>query len=82
MLKNIPEGVNKRLSSISSNEDIFNQEATLYQEALDESGHNYKLYFEPPLEAPQAKKEAGQETFSGSTPHGIHQCEQTWAMSS
>ena len=36
--KNIPEGVNKRLSSISSSEEMLNETSNLFQEALDKSG--------------------------------------------
>ena len=34
VIKNIPEGVNKRLSSISSNEEMFETAAPIYREAL------------------------------------------------
>ena len=47
IIKNIPEGINKRLSTISSNEDIFNQAAPTYQEALGKSGYAYKLKYNP-----------------------------------
>ena len=55
VLRNIPEGVNKRLSSISSNSEMFNEAAPLYQEALDKSGYDYKLHFNPQTETPSAK---------------------------
>ena len=42
ILKNIPKGVNKILSEISSDEEIFKKVAPQYQKALDESGHSYK----------------------------------------
>ena len=45
VLRNIPTGVNKRLSEISSNEEIFNNAAPIYQKALDESGHVFKLKY-------------------------------------
>ncbi|KAK3745373.1 hypothetical protein QZH41_001401 [Actinostola sp. cb2023] len=46
VLKNIPEGINKkRLSEISSNDTEFNKAVPVYQKALDESGHNYKLHY-------------------------------------
>ena len=48
VLKNIPEGVNRRLSSISSNEEIFNKATPIFQQALEKSGHSYKLKFNPP----------------------------------
>ena len=48
--KNIPAAVNRRLSSISSNEEMFNSAAPTYQEALKSSGYNYQLKFNPPPE--------------------------------
>ena len=47
ILKNIPQNVNKRLSSISSSEEIFNAAAPPYQKAIDKSGYDYKLQYEP-----------------------------------
>jgi hypothetical protein len=38
ILKSIPQGINKRLSEISSNKEVFNEAAPAYQQALDESG--------------------------------------------
>ena len=48
IIKNIPESVNRRLSEISSDETVFNEAATPYQEALYRSGYTYKLEFKPP----------------------------------
>ena len=48
VLENIPLGINKRLSRISANEEIFNNAAPPYQEALEKSGYNHQLKFEPP----------------------------------
>ena len=48
ILMNIPLSVNKRLSSISANEDVFNQACPIYQDALDKSGYDFKLKFNPP----------------------------------
>ena len=48
MINNIPFGVQKRLSALSSSEEIFNQTAPQYQEALERSGHQHKLKFEEP----------------------------------
>ena len=47
VLKNIPEGVNKRLSSISSSEEMFETAAPIYREALSKSGYDYQLKFDP-----------------------------------
>ena len=56
ILKNIPEGVNKRLSTNSSNQEIFEQAAPLFQAALDKSGYSYKLHFNPPKKTQNRKK--------------------------
>ncbi|XP_015756716.1 PREDICTED: zinc transporter 9-like [Acropora digitifera] len=41
--KNIPAGINKRLSSLSSDKASFDQAAPPYQKALNESGYHYTL---------------------------------------
>ena len=46
VLRNLPAGVNKRLSEISSNEDMFNKATPMYQKALDQSGHIFKLKYQ------------------------------------
>ena len=46
--KNIPAGINRRLSSLSSDKASFNQAVPPYQKALDESGYHYTLQYEPP----------------------------------
>ena len=43
VIDNIPVGINKRLSTISSNEAVFNSEIPIYQEALNKAGFSYKL---------------------------------------
>ena len=45
ILTNIPESINNRLSSISANENVFNEMRLPYQEALNKSGYNYQLKF-------------------------------------
>jgi hypothetical protein len=47
VLNNIPQGINQRLSAISSNETIFNNAAPAYQEAINKSGYSFKLRYEP-----------------------------------
>ena len=42
ILKNIPLAINKRLSSISSNENIFKQASPVYQKALQDSGYKHQ----------------------------------------
>ena len=48
VIKNIPKGINKRLSEISSSEEVFNKAAPVYQKALDANGYSYKLHYEKP----------------------------------
>ena len=47
LLKNIPQNINKRLTNISSNEQVFNEAIAPYQQALEESGYDFKLKFDP-----------------------------------
>ena len=48
ILKNIPEGIIKRLSEISSNKEVFDQAAPPYQKALNESGYAFSLHYLKP----------------------------------
>ena len=47
VINNITAGINKRLSRISSNEEVFKEKIPPYQDALKESGYDYKLNYEP-----------------------------------
>ena len=47
LLKNIPHNIIKRLTSISSNQKVFDDAIPPYQKALDESGYYYKLTHNP-----------------------------------
>ena len=44
--KNIPLAVQKRLSILSSNEDIFNESAPQYQEGLNKAGYTHELKYD------------------------------------
>ena len=55
ILRNIPKGVNRRLSMISATKDIFERAAPVYQAALEKSGYTYKLNFEENLAADMEK---------------------------
>ena len=46
IIKNLPKAINRRLSEISSNENLFNNHKNEYQDALQNSGHRTKLKFE------------------------------------
>ena len=55
VLKNLPKNVNHRLSSISSNEELFNNAVPQYQEAIKNSGYDFILKFEPTASNPKPK---------------------------
>jgi len=48
ILKQLPQAIEKRISDISSNEEIFNNAIPAYTEALKKSGFNEKVSFEKP----------------------------------
>ena len=48
--------MNRRLSSIASNEEIFNDSVQPYQEALGKSGFDHQLKFEPPKKKAQKSR--------------------------
>ena len=50
LLKNIPLNINKRLTSISSCKEVFDESIAPYQKALTESGYDHKLTYNPPQE--------------------------------
>ena len=58
--RNIPAGINRRLSSISSDKQGFDQAAPPYQKVLDESGYKYKLKYNPPNNTTTKKKKQRQ----------------------
>ena len=47
VIKSIPEGINTRLSNLSSSEEIFDSSKSPYQNALNQSGHKYQLHYAP-----------------------------------
>ena len=51
----IPPSVNKRLSTISSNEEVFNKAIPPFQQALEKSGYTHKLKFEPQSQTQSSK---------------------------
>ena len=55
--KNIPAGINKRLSSLSSDKASFDQAAPPYQKALDESEYHYILQYEPAKASKRKKRQ-------------------------
>ena len=63
ILENIPKSVNKRLSTISSNKQVFDQASPPYQEALKRSGYDFKLNFEPPSPSQKSKNRKRNITY-------------------
>ena len=55
--KNIPAGINRRLSSLSSDKTSFDQAAPPYQKALDENGYHYTLHYEPTTTAKRRNRQ-------------------------
>ena len=58
VIKAIPSGINRMLSDLASNEELFEETAPTYQEALRSAGYSYKLSYQPRLEV---EGEAGQQ---------------------
>ena len=58
LLKNIPLNINKRLTNISSSEQVFNEASAPYQQALEEGGYDYKLKFDPQAKRATRKSKA------------------------
>jgi len=56
ILKNIPLAVNRRISSISSSKEIFDEEVPRYQTALNNAGYNHKLEYQKPGEKTKRKR--------------------------
>ena len=62
VIKNIPLGVNERLSMVSSSEEIFNANIDIYQEALNDAGHKHKLkYVEKDIDSYNKKKKRSRQ---------------------
>ena len=57
--RNIASGINKRLSSNCSNEELFKIGTPIFQQALKNSGHNHELKFEQ--ENPRTKSKTSRK---------------------
>jgi hypothetical protein len=55
VINNIPMGINRRLSNISSSKDSFEEEKQVYQAALVEAGFNHSLEFQQ-MDSPEDNK--------------------------
>ena len=56
ILRNIPAAINRRLSSVSSDHEVFNEALAPYREALGKSGYAFKLEFNKPPQQPPSQK--------------------------
>ena len=61
VLKNIPKGINTRLSNISSSEEVFDRAKPAYQSALNASGYDYQLHYSP--QPRRARKSRGRNVI-------------------
>eukprot|EP00794_Sanderia_malayensis_P019680 gene19680-biopygen13943 len=79
--RRIPEAINKRVSSISSDESIFNEAAPLYNEALASSGYKNQLQYDPPTNG-NRKKRNHPRNIIWFNPHSARTSKQTSDTSS
>ena len=63
IIKSIPEAVNKRLSSRSQNEQIFNAAKAPFQEALAKSGFEHELKYQKPSSNQRNKNRSRNQTW-------------------
>ena len=56
VIRNIPIGVNKRLSNISSSEKIFKENIEIYQKARKDSGYDFEFSYQPDIEEEKDEK--------------------------
>ena len=56
ILRSVPEAINKRLSNISSDKNAFDSAVPPYQEALQKSGYNFKLQYNPQPSKPKRSR--------------------------
>ena len=70
IIKNIPTNVNKRLSNISSSEKLFKKAVPLFQEAIDKSGYDFELTYQPkPDNQPPKKRSRKRPTLWFNPPY-------------
>ena len=72
ILENIPKSVNRRLSKISANEEIFNTAAPPFQEALQKSGYPFKLKFEAPEKKTRKNRNRKRNETYFNPPYSLH----------
>ena len=63
ILRNIPPSIDRRISNLSSNEEIFEKSTHIYQEALKSAGHNHKMKYNAPTSQPPRKRNRKRQTI-------------------
>ena len=56
IIKQVPLAIERRLSELSSSEQIFNESKAYYQDALVKSGHKHTLTYKPPTNEGKRKR--------------------------
>ena len=51
IIKNIPKGINTRLSQISSSSELFHKHSEIYRKELDDAGHKHICWISQDLSA-------------------------------
>ena len=72
ILQNIPYSVNRRLSTISKNEEVFKKATPLYQESLRNSGYSFELKFEKPDKNKKTSKNRKRRETYFNPPYSQH----------
>ena len=63
ILENIPRSVNRRLSALSANKEVFDLASPPYQDALNKSGYDFTLYFDPPVNSQRSNNRQRNITY-------------------
>ena len=61
IIRDIPKMIGKRLSSLSHNEEVFNDTIECYQDALSKSGHSTALIYDPSVDHTKRKRNRKRE---------------------
>ena len=70
IIKQLPSMTNKRISNLSCNEHEFNKAKPLYESALKNSGFNYSMKFEAPVE--NARRNRNRKVIWFSPPYSLN----------
>ena len=70
IIKQIKPSLEKRLSTLSSNKEIFDAAKGPYEKALKDSGHDHILNFQPRSQKPKRKRR--RKVIYCNLPHSNH----------